>query len=109
MDQNYKAIVSTTFKKMTTKAILSVLFFLLVYILLILCGIGITALAVLGGIWIIAAKPMFITIMIGAGLLCMGLLVLVFLFGLMFFFIVVYLLEFVILNELDVIFVLLFF
>ncbi|CAM3433510.1 M48 family metalloprotease [Flavobacterium chungbukense] len=84
MDQNYKAIVSTTFKKMTTKAILSVLFFLLVYILLILCGIGITALAVLGGIWIIAAKPMFITIMIGAGLLCMGLLVLVFLFKFIF-------------------------
>lgn len=84
MTQNYKAPVSSTFKKMTTKAILSVLFFLLIYILLILSGIGITALAVIGGIAIIAIKPMFVTIMIGAGLLCMGLLVLVFLFKFMF-------------------------
>lgn len=84
MNQNYKVTVSAAFKKMTTKAILSVLFFLLVYILLILCGIGITVLAVLGGIAIIAAKPMFLTIMIGAGLLCMGLLVLVFLFKFIF-------------------------
>ncbi|WP_417940243.1 M48 family metallopeptidase [Flavobacterium sp. RS13.1] len=76
--------VSSAFRKMTAKAILSVLFFLLIYILLILCGIGITALAVIGGIAIIAAKPMFITIMIGAGLLCMALLVLIFLFKFMF-------------------------
>ncbi|WP_163408154.1 M48 family metalloprotease [Flavobacterium ajazii] len=69
---------------MTTKAILSVLFFFLVYIFLIICGIGITVLAAIGGIAIIAAKPTFITIMIGAGLLCMGILVLIFLFKFMF-------------------------
>ncbi len=84
MTQNYQAQVSSTFKKMTTKAILSVLFFLIVYIFLILCGIGITVLAAVGGIAIIAAKPMFVTIMIGAGLLCMGILVLIFLFKFIF-------------------------
>ncbi|MBB4801945.1 Zn-dependent protease with chaperone function [Flavobacterium nitrogenifigens] len=84
MTQNYKAPVTSTFKRMTTKAILSVLFFFFVYIFLILCGVGITALAAIGGIMIIAAKPTFITVMLGAGLLCMGILVLIFLFKFMF-------------------------
>lgn len=84
MTQNYQTSVSSTFKKMTIKAILSVFFFLIVYIFLILSGIGITVLAAVGGVAIIAAKPMFLTIMIGAGLLCMGILVLIFLFKFMF-------------------------
>ncbi len=84
MTQKHTVSVSSAFKKMTTKAILSVLFFFLVYIFLIICGIGITVLAAIGGIAIIAAKPTFITIMIGAGLLCMGILVLIFLFKFMF-------------------------
>ncbi|MEL1254488.1 M48 family metalloprotease [Flavobacterium sp. DGU38] len=84
MTQNYTVSVSPTFKKMTTKAILSVLFFFIVYIVLILCGVGITALAGYAGLMIIMAKPMFVTIMIGAGLLCMGGLVLFFLIKFMF-------------------------
>lgn len=84
MVQNYAVAVSATFKKMTIKAILSVLFFFVVYLVLILSGIGITVLAGYAGIMIIIAKPMFITIMIGAGLMCMGLLVLIFLFKFIF-------------------------
>ncbi|MBF4465323.1 M48 family metalloprotease [Flavobacterium sp. LC2016-12] len=84
MTQNYTAPVSATFKKRTTNAILSVIFFFIVYLALILSGIAITVLAGYAGFMIIAAKPMFITIMIGAGLLCMGVLVLVFLFKFMF-------------------------
>jgi Zn-dependent protease with chaperone function len=84
MTQNYSAPVSATFKKRTTNAILSVIFFFIIYIALILSAIGITILAGYGGLMIIAAKPMFLTIMIGAGLLCMGGLVLVFLFKFMF-------------------------
>ncbi|MDW8850640.1 M48 family metalloprotease [Flavobacterium sp. MMLR14_040] len=84
MTQNYSAPVSAKFKKRTTNAILSVIFFFIVYVALILSAIGITIFAGYGGLMIIAAKPMFLTIMIGAGLLCMGGLVLVFLFKFMF-------------------------
>ncbi|MWB96176.1 M48 family metalloprotease [Flavobacterium sp. GA093] len=84
MNQKTTTTVSSTFRKMTTKAILSVLLFFIVYILLILSGIGITILAGYAGFFIIVAKPMFITIMIGAGLVCMGILVLIFLFKFIF-------------------------
>lgn len=84
MMQNYSVPVSATFKQRTTNAILSVIFFFIVYVTLILSGIGLTILAGYGGMMIIIAKPMFLTIMIGAGLLCMGVLILVFLFKFMF-------------------------
>lgn len=84
MTQKNTASVSATFKKMTIKAILSVLFFFIVYLTLIFSGIGLTILAGYCGLMIIIAKPMFVTIMIGAGLLCMGILVLIFLFKFIF-------------------------
>lgn len=84
MKQKYTSPVSSAFRKMTIQAILSVLLFFIVYIILIFGAIGITILAGYGGLMLIAAKPMFFTIMIGAGLLCMGLLVIVFLFKFIF-------------------------
>ncbi|WP_166925742.1 M48 family metallopeptidase [Flavobacterium poyangense] len=84
MIQTNTAAVSATFRKMTVKAILSVIFFFVVYILLIISGIGLTVLAGYAGVMIIAAKPNFLTIMIGCGLLCMGILILIFLFKFIF-------------------------
>lgn len=84
MIQKNTASVSSTFKKMTIKAILSIIFFFIVYLLLILSGIGLTFAAGFVGWKIIITKPTFITVMLGAGLMCMGLLVLIFLFKFMF-------------------------
>lgn len=76
--------ISDNFKKMTTKAIISIVLFLIVYILLIVLAIGLTILSVLGAIYLIAAKPMAITIGLGIGLASLGFLVLAFLFKFIF-------------------------
>jgi len=76
--------ISAVFKKMTIKAILSILFFFVVYLALIASGIALTILAGYAGFKIIIAKPMFVTLMIGAGLICMGILILIFLFKFIF-------------------------
>lgn len=77
-------LVSAAFKKMTIKAILSIFFFFVVYLTLIISGIGLTVLAGYAGMMMIIAKPMFVTLMIGAGLICMGILILIFLFKFIF-------------------------
>lgn len=84
MNQKTTTAVSSTFRKKTINAILSVLLFFIVYILLILAAVGVTILAGYAGFMIIVAKPAFITLMIGAGLLCMGILILIFLFKFIF-------------------------
>lgn len=70
---------STNFKKMTIKAVLSIVLFIIVYLLLIILAIGLTFLCGYLGIMLIAAKPTFITLILGAGLVSMGILILVFL------------------------------
>lgn len=70
---------STNFKKMTIKAVLSIVLFIIVYLLLIILAIGLTFLCGYLGIMLIAAKPTFITLILGAGLVSMGVLILVFL------------------------------
>jgi Zn-dependent protease with chaperone function len=76
--------VSNNFKKMTTKAIISIALFLIVYILLLFLAIGLTILSVIGGFYIIAAKPMAITIGLGIGLASLGFFILSFLFKFIF-------------------------
>ena len=76
--------VSNNFKKMTTKAIISIALFLTVYILLLFLAIGLTTLCVLGGFYIIAAKPMAITLGFGIGLASLGFFILAFLFKFIF-------------------------
>lgn len=76
--------VSSAFQKMTTQAILSIVFFLIVYVLLIVLGISNTILSAYAGFQIIIVKPALITFMIGAGLLSMGILILIFLFKFLF-------------------------
>lgn len=76
--------VSNNFKKMTTKAIISIALFLIVYVLLLFLAIGLTILSVIGGFYIIVAKPMVITIGLGIGLASLGFFILAFLFKFIF-------------------------
>lgn len=76
--------VSNNFKKMTTKAIISIALFLIVYILILLLAIGLTILSVIGGFYIIVAKPMAITFGLGIGLASLGFFILAFLFKFIF-------------------------
>lgn len=70
---------SENFRKMARKSVNAILLFALTYILLIVAAIGLTIACAFGGIMLIAAKPMFLTLMIGGGLICFGVLILVFL------------------------------
>jgi Zn-dependent protease with chaperone function len=76
--------VSNNFKKMTTKAIISIALFLIVYVLLLFLAIGVTILSLVGGYYIIAAKPMAVTIGLGIGLASLGFFILAFLFKFIF-------------------------
>lgn len=74
-----KIKLSSEFKKQTTKAILSILLFLVVYLLIILAAIALTAACVFGGITLIISYPRFITLMLGIGLASLGVIILFFL------------------------------
>ncbi|UKJ08436.1 M48 family metalloprotease [Solitalea lacus] len=70
---------SSNFKKQTVKAISAIFFFVFSYILLVILSICLTVLCGYAGIMLVALKPMFITLMIGLGLVSMGLLTIIFL------------------------------
>jgi len=70
---------SENFRKMARKSVESILLFIFTYLLLIFAAIALTLLCSFTGFMLIAAKPMFITIMLGGGLVCFGILILVFL------------------------------
>lgn len=70
---------SLNYRMMVAKAILSIIFFIASYLLLIFLAIGFVFLCGLGAIAIIGAHPSFLTLMIGIGIICMALLVLLFL------------------------------
>lgn len=70
---------SENFKKMAQKSVNAILLFALTYILLIVAAIGLTIACAFGGIMLIGAKAMLITLMLGGGLICFGVLILVFL------------------------------
>ncbi|MBB3840076.1 Zn-dependent protease with chaperone function [Runella defluvii] len=76
--------LTSDFKKMTTKAILAISFFVIVYLILIVLAIGLTLLSSYLGIMFITLKVQWITIAVGIGLIVMGLLVLLFLLKFMF-------------------------
>ena len=79
-----KIEVSNNFKKMTTKAIVSILLFLMVYIILLVFAISLTLASVVGGLYIIVTKPMLITLGLGIGLASLGFFVIAFLFKFIF-------------------------
>jgi Zn-dependent protease with chaperone function len=76
--------VSKEFKKKSSSAILSIILFIIVYILLFLSAIALTLGCVAAGIFLIAAKPMFFTLMIGAGLAGFGIMISYFLIKFLF-------------------------
>ncbi|NOU59081.1 M48 family metalloprotease [Marinifilum caeruleilacunae] len=76
--------LSKEFKAQTTKAILSILFFTITYILILVLALGITALCVFGGVILIITLPKFITLALGVGLASLGFLILIFLLKFMF-------------------------
>ena len=76
--------VSASFKKMTTKAIFSIVLFLIVYVLLLLLSVGITILCLIGAFYVITIRPSFITLALGVGLGSLGFFILAFLFKFLF-------------------------
>lgn len=76
--------VSQDFRKKTKAAVFSIAIFVFVYILLFLFTIALALGCIAGGIAIIAAKPMFITLMLGAGLAGTGLFVFFFIIKFLF-------------------------
>lgn len=76
--------VSKEFKKKSSSAILSIILFIIVYILLFLSAIALTLGCVAAGIFLIAAKLMFFTLMIGAGLAGFGIMISYFLIKFLF-------------------------
>lgn len=77
--QGKKVEISNNFKRMTVKAVLSIVLFVITYLLLIALAVGLTILCGYLGILLIELKPMFITIMVGIGLISVGVLILIFL------------------------------
>jgi Zn-dependent protease with chaperone function len=76
--------VSQDFKKKTKAAVFSIAIFVFVYILLFLFTIALALGCIAGGIAIIVAKPMFLTLMLGAGLAGTGLFVFFFIIKFLF-------------------------
>ncbi|MEM8906802.1 MAG: M48 family metallopeptidase [Bacteroidota bacterium] len=76
--------LSPEFKAQTVKAIVSIAFFILVYLLLIAGAIALTFACVYAGILMIITMPRVIIIALGIGLASMGFLILIFLFKFMF-------------------------
>lgn len=76
--------VSKNFKKMTIKAIASIILFMIVYIILIAFAISLTILSALGGFFMIKNHPSFFTLMFGLGLASLGFYILAFLFKFLF-------------------------
>jgi Zn-dependent protease with chaperone function len=74
---------SPQFKKMTAKAIVAIVLFLIVYAALTTLAVGLTALCVVGGFYVIAIRPMIITIGLGLGVASLGFFILAFLFKFM--------------------------
>lgn len=67
--------ISQDFRKKTKAAVSSIVIFVIVYVLIFLFTIALALACFGGGIWLIAAKPMFLTLMLGAGLAGTGIFV----------------------------------
>ncbi|MDC6365692.1 MULTISPECIES: M48 family metalloprotease [Flavobacteriaceae] len=67
------------FKSNTSKAIISIVFFAIVYAIIFLLAIALTTICVYGGVMLVISAPRFITIALGIGLASLGFLILFFL------------------------------
>lgn len=70
---------SPEFKQEALKVLASILFFIATYFLLVAAALGLAALSVAGGIWIVLLKPTFLTLVLGLGLAGLGVMVVFFL------------------------------
>ena len=75
--------VSKDFRNKARSAIFAIVVFILVYLFLFLFAVALAVGCIVGGIALIIAKPMFLTLMVGAGLAGMG--------GFVFYFIIKFL------------------
>lgn len=71
--------ISKSFRQQATKAILSIILFVITYMLLMGLSVGLTIACGYGGIKLIAARPSFMTLMAGLGLMSVGIFILFFL------------------------------
>lgn len=76
--------VSEDFKKKSKSAVSAIVVFILIYLLMFLFTIALAVGCIIGGIGLIAVKPMFITIMLGAGLAGTGVFVFFFIIKFLF-------------------------
>ncbi|WP_183147995.1 M48 family metalloprotease [Chryseobacterium nematophagum] len=76
--------VSQDFKQKSKTAVFSITVFIIVYLLIFLFTIALAVSCIAGGIALIAAKPMFLTIMLGLGLAGTGLFVFYFIIKFLF-------------------------
>ncbi|MDF2931378.1 MAG: hypothetical protein K0R36_709 [Chryseobacterium sp.] len=76
--------ISRDFRKKTKAAVSSIVIFVFVYIIIFLFTILLALACIGGGLWLIAAKPMFLTIMLGAGLAGTGIFVFFFIIKFLF-------------------------
>lgn len=76
--------ISQDFRKKTKAAVSSIVIFVFVYILIFLFTIVLALACIGGGIWLIIAKPMFLTLMLGAGLAGTGIFVFFFIIKFLF-------------------------
>ncbi|MBL0742015.1 M48 family metalloprotease [Chryseolinea lacunae] len=70
---------SAAFKKEVSKVLGSILFFIVTYIVLVLAGVLLAVLCGYGGVMLVTVFPRLITFIFGAGLICLGVMVLYFL------------------------------
>lgn len=75
---------SSEFRKEATKALAAILAFIVTYVLLVIAAFGLAFLCAIGGIGLIALKPMGLTIMLGLGMAGLGVMVVFFLFKFLF-------------------------
>lgn len=76
--------ISQDFRKRTKAAVSSIVIFVFVYIFIFLFTVALALACIGSGIWLIAAKPMFLTLMLGIGLAATGLFVFYFIIKFLF-------------------------
>lgn len=76
--------VSQDFREKAKAAVSSIVVFIFVYLLIFLLTVVLALACIACGIWLIAAKPMFVTLMLGAGLAATGLFVFYFIIKFLF-------------------------
>ncbi|MBV1924451.1 MAG: hypothetical protein KUG68_10540, partial [Flavobacteriaceae bacterium] len=76
--------VTDNFKKMTKKAILSIVLFVIIYLLILSISIAITLFCFYSGFLIITIKPSLLLIVLGGGIVSLGLILIIFLLKFMF-------------------------